>query len=129
MGRAANPILERDAELRRIAELLEQVASAGRGAALVVEGPPGIGKTRLLDAVREVAVERELGVLASRGAELERGFAFGLVRLLDPPLMAADAAERSELLGGAAALSLGALGESPPGGDPVDAGSVLHGLY
>ncbi|MFN2556229.1 MAG: AAA family ATPase [Nitriliruptorales bacterium] len=130
IGRAAHPLLERDAELRRIAALVEQAAATGRGAALVVEGPPGIGKTRLLDAVRELAVERELGVLAARGAELERGFAFGLVRqLLDPPLMAADAAERSELLAGAAALSQGALGESPPGAEPVDAAGVLHGLY
>ncbi|MDQ4130992.1 MAG: AAA family ATPase, partial [Actinomycetota bacterium] len=130
IGRLAHLLLEREAELGCIAELVEQVASTARGAALVVEGPPGIGKTRLLDAVREFAAERELRVLTSRGAELERGFAFGLVRqLLDPPLIVADSAERSELLAGAAALSLGALGESPPGAEPVDAAGVLHGLY
>ncbi len=47
--------------------------------------------------MRDLAGERELDVLAARGKELERGFAFGLVRqLLDPPLMAADATARSQ---------------------------------
>ncbi|MDP8960724.1 MAG: AAA family ATPase [Actinomycetota bacterium] len=130
LGRGADPIVERDAELRRIAELVDQLASDGRGAALVVEGPAGIGKTRLLQAARELGVGRQLGVLSARGTELERGFAFGLARqLLEPPLAAADAEERSELLQGAAALAMPVLGPISTDALAVDAASALHGLY
>ncbi|HSS05443.1 MAG TPA: AAA family ATPase [Solirubrobacterales bacterium] len=125
---AVHSILERETELGRISDLVAQVAHGGAGATLVIEGPAGIGKTRLADAVRGVAVEHGMEVSAARGAELERGFPFGLVRqLLDPPLAAAGAAQRSELLDGAAALALGALGEKPS--VAVDMGGVMHGLY
>lgn len=125
---AVHSILEREGELGRIADLAERIALSGQGAALVVEGPAGIGKTRLIDAVRGAAVERGMEACAARGAELERGFPFGLVRqLLDPPLNAAGPEQRSELLDGAAALALGALGEKPAAG--VDMGGVMHGLY
>ncbi len=123
-------ILEREQELGRISELVEGVARSGRGATLVVEGPAGIGKTRLVEAARGMAVERGMEVCAARGAERERGFAFGLVRqLLDPLLAAADDDERSKLLDGAAALALGALGERPVPAGTVEASGVMHGLY
>ena len=127
---AEHSILERETELRRVADLVERVAQGGRGATLVVEGPAGIGKTRLLAAVGEIAVAHGMAVFAARGAELERGFPFGLVRqLFDPPLAAADTASRGELLDGAAALALGALGDWPASGGEVDTAGVMHGLY
>lgn len=126
---AVHSILERETELGRISDLVEQVTQGGQGATLVMEGPAGIGKTRLADALRGVAAEHGMEVCLARGAELERGFPFGLVRqLLDPPLAGAEAARRSELLDGAAALALGALGETPAAG-AVDSGSAMHGLY
>jgi len=45
---AAILLLERDAELARLGGLLDQ-ARAGRGQVAAIEGPAGIGKTRLLD--------------------------------------------------------------------------------
>jgi hypothetical protein len=41
------------------------------GGLLAIEGPPGIGKTSLLDAARARA--KGLGVVAAAGSELERG--------------------------------------------------------
>ncbi|HEV2811912.1 MAG TPA: AAA family ATPase, partial [Solirubrobacteraceae bacterium] len=50
--RTEAPLLEREAE---VAELEEAVAAAraGAGRLVVVEGPAGIGKTRLVRAARE----------------------------------------------------------------------------
>jgi class 3 adenylate cyclase/DNA-binding CsgD family transcriptional regulator len=126
---AVHSILERETELGRISGLVEQVTQGGQGATVVMEGPAGIGKTRLADSMRGVAAERGMEVCVARGAELERGFPFGLVRqLLAPALAGAGAVRRSELLDGAAALALGALGETPAAG-AVDSGSAMHGLY
>jgi class 3 adenylate cyclase len=71
---AVHSILERETELGRISGLVEQVAQGGQGATLVMEGPAGIGKTRLADSMRGVAAERGMEVCVARGAELERGF-------------------------------------------------------
>ena len=50
-------------------------------------------------------------VLRSRGTELERDFAFGVVRqLLEPPLAEASELERADLLQDAAGLAAGMLG-------------------
>jgi hypothetical protein len=52
---------------------------------LEIEGPAGIGKTRLLDELRRRAQEHGLLVLEARAGLLEREFAFGVVRqLLEP---------------------------------------------
>src|SRR5689334_6996436 len=87
-------LLERDAELG-LADRLLADAAAGRGSLLLIEGPAGIGKSRLLAAARERASGAGFRVLAARAGELERGFCHGVVRqLFEPPLAAADAAER-----------------------------------
>jgi DNA-binding SARP family transcriptional activator len=51
------PLLGRDAELERISEVVEDLAS-GRGRVVLVEGPPGIGKTRLLSELSSIADDR-----------------------------------------------------------------------
>ena len=51
------PLLDRDAEQRRAAALIGAAAS-GRGGALVLEGPAGIGKSRLLVAARAAGATR-----------------------------------------------------------------------
>ena len=56
-GEHGDLLLERDRELERIGRS-RQRARQGHGGALVVEGPPGIGKTALL-AVARGAAERE----------------------------------------------------------------------
>src|SRR5688572_32314905 len=99
---AAARLLERDRELEQLAGLAD-AAAAGRGRVLVVEGPPGIGKTRLLDALRTEAAGRDMAVLAARASELDREFPLGVVRQLFEPLLAgADPERRAELLAGAA---------------------------
>jgi len=88
--------------LARIGQCLRE-AIAGRGSLLVLEGPAGIGKTRLVLAAERHGHELGLTVLSARGSELERDFAYGLVReLFEAPLVAASPPERAKLLAGAA---------------------------
>jgi DNA-binding CsgD family transcriptional regulator/tetratricopeptide (TPR) repeat protein len=81
-GRSPNPLLGRDDELARIDALLAS-AAGGAGSLLLVEGPPGVGKTALLGA----AADRAAGVrcLWMHGVESETvlGHA-GLLELLTP---------------------------------------------
>ena len=129
-------LLERGEELRRIRSALARGA-AGTGSLLVIEGPAGIGKTALLSAARAGAEAAGMQVFAARGAELEREFAFGVVRqLLEPPLAQASAEEGTELLQGPAGLAAEALalpGFSASGrgltAGPEPPFAVLHGLY
>ena len=101
------------------------------GSVLSIEGPAGIGKTRLLAEARLRAAGLGLDVLAARGSELERGYGFGIVRqLLEPPLAAASPHARGELLSGAAALAgavFAAAAEPAPAAEAAQ--PVLHGLY
>lgn len=99
------PLLERERELEALAEALD-LATAGTGSAVIVEGPPGIGKSILLTAARRQAEERGLEVLQARGLELDRDLPFGVaVDLFAHPLASADAHERRRLLGGQAGLA------------------------
>ena len=50
----APPIRGRVDELKEIGALVQAVAN-GRGGVLVIEGPPGIGKSRLLMEVMDVS--------------------------------------------------------------------------
>ena len=137
IGEHGGLLLERDRELQRIGECLQR-AQQGRGGALVVEGPAGIGKTVLLAVARDAAGREGFRVLRARGAELEREFAFGVVRqLVEPVVAGASEEERSQLLDGPPGVAARLLG-LPGGGDGVAAAApiapdpsfaVLHGLY
>ena len=95
---ATGPLLERSAELARIESALADARNR-RGRLVVVEGPAGIGKTALLAAARAAAAASNLRVLRSSGSELERDFAFGIVRqLFEPPLAEAPPSELTDLL-------------------------------
>src|SRR5689334_21728956 len=105
MVSSAGRLLERERELQRIASLLDS-AVEGAGSLLVVEGPAGIGKTRLSRAARQEAEGRGFLALAAGGAELERAYPFGVVQqLLERTLRSAPPQERDRLLDGAAALA------------------------
>lgn len=122
------PLEERDDALA-VGDALLADAHEQRGRALVLEGPPGIGKTRLLTAIRERAQAAGMRTLRARAGELERDFPFGIVRQLFEASLAGSA--RAELLSGAAELAgplfdLRGSGELPAA-DP--AYSTLHGLY
>src|SRR6266567_6421411 len=79
---------------------------------------------------------RELGLatLTARGSELEREFAYGLVRqLFEGPLVAASPPERAEFLAGAAGRAAALFGVAAPHDDAgalLDPSfAILHGLY
>jgi hypothetical protein len=127
-------LLERDAALARIDQCLRE-AIAGGGSLLLVEGPAGIGKTRLVLAAGRHGRELGLTTVSARGSELERDFAYGLVRqLFEAPLVAAPPPERAELLAGAAGHAARLFGLAAPQDDAADAlldpsFAILHGLY
>jgi DNA-binding SARP family transcriptional activator len=93
------PIVGRDEELSRLIGALSDL-HADRGGALVVEGPPGIGKTRILDEL--VARGRPLArTLFLRGHERPLGTALpyaGVVDALRPLVRAPGVAGTSRHL-------------------------------
>lgn len=77
------PLFGRAAEIEVLTGLLEDVDHTG--AALVLRGDPGIGKSRLLSEAVALAEERQMNVLAARGVQSEARLAFGgLQQLLRP---------------------------------------------
>ncbi|MGY1637534.1 BTAD domain-containing putative transcriptional regulator [Geodermatophilus sp. SYSU D00742] len=118
-------LLDRDRELAAVRTALADLA-AGEPRLLLVEGPPGIGKTRLLAEARRLAAERGLRVLSARGSQLEQAFGFGVARQLFEPVLGGGGAD--ELLTGAAASARGVFDLGPA--EPADGSfAVLHGLY
>jgi ATP/maltotriose-dependent transcriptional regulator MalT len=116
-------LLERDRELSALRALVRAAAQGDAGLA-VVEGPAGIGKTRLLSEARREAATAGVRVLSARGGELERELAFGVVRQLF------EAAVSEPLLEGAAAAAREVF-EGPANGVAGDDASfaILHALY
>ena len=122
-------LLERNAELQRVEHALE-LAAAGEGSLLVIEGPGGIGKTELLETARRRAGEQGMAVATGRGSELEREFAFGVVRqLFEPAVAHADATTRADLLSGAAALAAPLFAAADLAAAPEPGFATSHGLY
>jgi len=125
------PLIERGHEIAAVDDALRSAAS-GRGGVLVLEGPAGIGKTRLVADATARAQVQGLTVLRARGGELEHEFAFGVVRqLLERELTAASPERRASLFADAAAPAATALGLDGPMLMPgSDLGfPVLHALY
>ena len=76
-------LFERGPELDLLAEAVDG-ASAGRPGLILVEGPGGIGKTRLLATARDHAVAAGLQIREARGSEREHRLPFGVVDQLFP---------------------------------------------
>jgi AAA ATPase domain len=126
-------LLEREHEQAALAALVV-AACQGAGRVGVVEGPAGIGKTRLLIAARAEAERAGMRVLTARGMELEREFAYGVTRqLFEPVLAGVSEAERAELFSGAAGQAAVLFDRPDPARMPVvgeDASfAVVHGLF
>ncbi|MBV9001511.1 MAG: AAA family ATPase [Solirubrobacterales bacterium] len=121
-------LLGRELELVEIEGMIG-AARGGSGGLVVVEGPAGIGKTRLIDEATRAASAAGVGVLRARCSELEVEIAFGVVRqLFEPMLRAASAGERRGLLDGVARVGARALGVEE-GERPADRFAAIHGLY
>ncbi|WP_180357553.1 BTAD domain-containing putative transcriptional regulator [Streptomyces sp. NP160] len=126
-------LAERDAEVSQLLTALGDALEA-RGGTVLVEGPAGIGKSRLLDEARRLAAASGAAVLSARASALEQAFAFGVVRqLLEPQLL--DPGERASLLQGPAAGAASVFG-APLDHDPQQlpqagegAFGALHALY
>lgn len=119
-------LLERERETEALAALVGALG-AGTGGVALIEGEAGVGKTRLLLALREQAEAAGVRVLGARAGELEGGFPFGIVRQLFEPLVLAPGGE---------ALLEGAAGPAARVFDPVADGetadasfAALHGLF
>src|SRR3984885_15055048 len=85
--RGSAGLLERDDLLQAITAALDSIA-AGDGAALLLEGHAGMGKTRLHEAALDEGRRRGMRVLRAAGAELEQNLAFGVAGQLVRALVA-----------------------------------------
>jgi ATP/maltotriose-dependent transcriptional regulator MalT len=98
------PIRGRAGELKVIGALVSAVAQ-GRGGVLVIEGPPGIGKSRLLTEVLTLADKRGVRSLFGEAFEYQQTVPFFSLFMAtlraDPPVGDAEALRR---LGGSADL-------------------------
>ena len=123
-------LLERQAELAAIERLAEQ-ACAGVGALLVVEGPAGAGKTRLVEAAATLGQARGMRVLEASASELEQQLGFGVVRALFEGVLAqVSAARRRSLLAGAAGTAAPVVWPVSSGrATPVEPAAAIHGLF
>ena len=131
----AEILVEREEALAAIDEHLDAVASS-EGSVLAIQAAAGLGKTTVLEVVRERATERGLRVAKARGADLERDFSFGVVRqLLEPCAARATVDRRRELFDGSAQLAAPILAASSPvaassaGRFGEAVGPAMHGLY
>lgn len=81
-------------------------ARDGLGGVILIEGPAGQGKSRLLGATAELARDAGLQILVARANELESEFPFGLaLQLFEPRWETASPAEQEQLFAGPAALA------------------------
>jgi DNA-binding CsgD family transcriptional regulator len=128
---AATPaptLLERDGDLEALAAARHD-AARGQGRFVIVEGRAGMGKSALLSATRIAARSEGFEVLAAQASELERQYAFGVVR----QLLEARVRRSPAWLDGAAAAATPAF--DPTAGTGTAVGfdgvslAVLHGLY
>lgn len=125
-------LLERTDELSLL-EASFAAARAGAGSVTIVEGPAGIGKSRLLAEAVLQAQSAGMTVRRAAGGELESEYAAGVVLDLFEPLMAGvDDETRERLLRGPARTAEpmfgvdGALATSRPNAQEF---ALIHGLY
>ena len=123
--------LERETELDCIAAALDGAAD-GRGSLVVIEGPAGIGKSRLVDDARALAKLRGFGRLWAVGDELERAMPWAVVRqMVERSISRYRGEVRQQLLAGSAGAALAALERAPADAGATDAAlaRTLHALW
>ncbi|WP_243407277.1 BTAD domain-containing putative transcriptional regulator, partial [Frankia canadensis] len=133
--RAAEDLVGREREVAELAGCVDDAVD-GQARLVVIEGPAGIGKTRLLAEARQLAAGRGVRVLTARGSGLEKEFAFGAVRQLFEAAVAGQGAGGDVLAGPAArAATVFDVQDAAPASTvdaparPDTSVAVLHGLY
>jgi DNA-binding CsgD family transcriptional regulator len=123
----AGALLEREREFGTLREALERAAE-GEGTLILIEGPPGVGKTELVREARAEAERAGVTTLEARGSELEQPFAFGVVRQLLEPVTTMVAG--ADLFAGAAGPASRLFEPDEQRATDADAGfEALHSLY
>lgn len=128
-GTAHRLIVERDPQLAALSAALAE-AVAGNGRVVLVDAPPGMGKTTLLQTLLDGASPggaTATRVLHARGGEQERGLPMAVVRELFHPLAALP--HDDEVWTGAAALARPVLAHGPVADPAGSAYGAVHGLY
>lgn len=127
-GQAGRTIFARERELAALDDAIG-TAATGSGGVCVIEGPGGIGKSRLLDEAKTRAGTFGLLVVSARGSELEHEFAFGVVRqLFERTVSQPKLGDRC--LTGVAREAASVFGPPPSAGERDDVSfGILHGLY
>jgi DNA-binding SARP family transcriptional activator len=122
---APGDLVDRNRELAELRECLSE-AVGGHGSLVFVEGPAGIGKSRLLTELRQSADGEDVLTLTARGSHREQDYGFGVVRQLLDQLVA----ERgSELLGGPAAPAATVFDPLTAPDRQPDGFAIQHSLY
>ncbi|HET6165952.1 MAG TPA: AAA family ATPase [Marmoricola sp.] len=121
-------LLEREAELEALRAVVD-ASAGGSGAAALVLGEAGIGKSSLLASMSTFAADSGLEVLRARGIPVESEYAFGGLRqLLTAALRRLDADALRTLGESPAAVIQQTLGISV-GDAPEDQFAVHHALF
>lgn len=126
------PILEREPQLAQLDELLGNL-KLGAGGTIVIEGQPGLGKSRLIAEARtRIGRQAQIELLTFCCGELEQELAWaGVVGLLSPAVEALSAKERAEVFAGPAApaaLVFEAPAQAAADGE-LNAHGAVHALY
>ena len=121
--RDGGALLERGAELAGLDGLLA-TACGGSGALVVIEGPPGIGKSALVRACAQHAAALGMQSLQARGDDVSMESSFAAMRELLAPAVGPDAFSGSAAF--AAPVFSGDADVAPEADRAV---AVLHGLY
>lgn len=79
--RAPDGLVDRKREMAVLRSMVDDLGE-GRAGCLLIEGPAGIGKSRLLDELRTLAVGDGMTNRSARSSALEQGFDFEVVRQL-----------------------------------------------
>ena len=129
-GADGSELVEREREVSALDALLA-AALDGEGRVALIEGPAGIGKSRLLQLARRRGEAAGAVSLAARSSELEREFPYGVVRqLFEAELF--DPATRERALAGAAGAArpvFESLDPAPSADGPDASFATLHGLF
>ena len=126
----STPMFGRDTLLAAADTVLSEMA-AGRPVHFVLNGVSGVGKTALLRKATEQAEAKGCQVLRAQAHPLEQDYAFGVVRqLFQPALAALTDADRDGMLSGVVAPAKPVVWPGGgPGIEPGDTGfAVLHAL-